>query len=507
MIATIDLVVICAALGWWAYLLARTRTRLPPSPKLWPVIGAVREMMSKQLWLIAQRWGKEIGDVVYLSIMGQGIVFLNSRKAAFELLDRRGSIYSDRPHLVMSGELCGCSDMVAFTGYGEQSKRQRRLFANAFGPQHIPAYRPLILDATMDVLRRLVDTPEQYQEHFRRYTGGLTLQVVYGYKPTTSGPDAMIDFSEECIDLLANRIASSASVWLVDIFPRLKDLPEWLPGMRFKRLAREWKAKMVAWVDAPYVWMKAAVASGNAPMSFCSSLLEEKRGSITEQFEHDLSWTANSMYAASLDTTVGMMSHFVLAMVQHPEVLQRAQEEIDRVIGTDRLPVFGDRTSLPYVEAIVSETLRFACPVPLGLPHRLTEDDVYEGRHIPKGTFVFANLWAILRDPALYPEPDTYKPDRFLDLSVEQRSIADPRNYVFGFGRRICPGMHLVDASAWLLIACMLATLDIRKARDDAGKEVEPVVEYSNSVFRTPSSFACSIAPRSTRALALLREI
>ncbi|VDC00556.1 unnamed protein product [Peniophora sp. CBMAI 1063] len=507
MYTSADVAVLALVLGWWAYLLSRRITRLPPSPKLWPVIGAAREMMSKELWLVAQRWGKELGDVIYLSVMGQGIVFLNSRKAAFDLLDRRGGIYSDRPHLVMSGELCGCSDMVAFTGYGEQSKRQRRLFANAFGPQHIPSYLPLIVDATMDVLRQLVRTPKQYQEHFRRYTGGLTLQVVYGYKPVTEGPDAMIDFSEECIDLLANRIASSGSVWLVDIFPQMKNLPEWLPGTRFRSLAREWKAKMEAWVDQPYAWMKTAVASGSAPVSFCSTLLEQKYGALTEEFEHDLSWTANSMYAASLDTTVATMSHFVLAMILHPEVLRRAQVEIDSVVGVDRLPTFEDRGRLPYVSAVVDETLRYACPVPLGLPHRLVEDDTYEGMHVPKGSFVFANIWAILRDPVLYPDPDVFKPERFLDLTPEYRATSDPRNYAFGFGRRICPGMHLVDASIWLLIACMLATFEMRKAKDDAGGNVEPVVEYRNSVFRTPSSFACDIMPRSARAVALLEEM
>ena len=91
---------------------------------------------------------------------------------------------------------------------------------------------------------------------------------------------------------------------------------------------------------------------------------------------------------------------------------------------------------------------------------------------------------AFLRDEEVYPEPDTFQPERFLNLNAEQRATRDPRNYVFGFGRRICPGMHLVDASAWLLIACMLATLDMRKAKDSSGQEIVPVVEYTNSVFR-----------------------
>ena len=78
-------------------------------------------------------------------------------------------------------------------------------------------------------------------------------------------------------------------------------------------------------------------------------------------------------------------------MIQHPEILQKAQKEIDAVVGTARLPTFSDRPNLPYVNAIVNEALRIASPVPLGLPRRITEDNVYKNMFIPKGTLVFGN--------------------------------------------------------------------------------------------------------------------
>ena len=108
-----------------------------------------------------------------------------------------------------------------------------------------------------------------------------------------------------------------------------------------------------------------------------------------------------------------VLLHFFLMMMMHPEVAQRAQKEIEAVVGSDRLPTFADRPSLPYVDAIMSEVLRWGAPVPLGmsctvnphpsnkdlrqsdigLPHRLMEDDVYDGMHIPRGTLVFPNVW------------------------------------------------------------------------------------------------------------------
>lgn len=92
---------------------------------------------------------------------------------------------------------------------------------------------------------------------------------------------------------------------------------------------------------------------------------------------------------------------------------------------------------------------------------------------------------AILRDERIYPSPDAFLPERFLEeADKETTKRRNPRNYVFGFGRRRCPGANLIESSAWILIASILATLDIRKARDEAGNVVEPEVVFENSVFR-----------------------
>lgn len=138
-------------------------------------------------------------------------------------------------------------------------------------------------------------------------------------------------------------------------------------------------------------------------------------------------------------------------MTLHPEIQKRAQEEINSVIGPDRLPSLNDRSSLPYVEAVVKEVLRWNPVGPLGVPHRLIEDDVYEGYLIPKGTLVIANIWyayfsmsycftdvmpltrKFLHDPEINgPNPYTFDPSRFLS----EKPVPDPKDCVFGFGRR-----------------------------------------------------------------------
>ena len=83
---------------------------------------------------------------------------------------------------------------------------------------------------------------------------------------------------------------------------------------------------------------------------------------------------------------------FILAMAMNPSVQRRAQEELDQVVGKDRLPTFSDRDSLPYIQALILEVLRWGSIVPLNVPHRLTEEYVYNGMRIPKGAIVIANM-------------------------------------------------------------------------------------------------------------------
>ncbi|KAF8908139.1 cytochrome P450 [Gymnopilus junonius] len=476
---------------------------LPPGPKPVPFLGNVFDLTAKELWLPASRWAKQY---VYVHVLGVGIVFLNTAEAACDLLDKRGSIYSDKPFLMMSGELCGCKNMVAFTPYGEQSKRQRRLLHKAFGLPVIPTYYPFLQTGTHAFLRRLVVEPSEYMKHIRRYSGGLTLSVVYGYE-AVSNDDEFLGLAEECVGILSNRIASGVGIWPVDVFPSLRHLPTWMPGAGFKRNAAIWKKKMEEFVDRPYEFMKNSMKSGTHKASFCSNLLEDESIKAVDNFEFDLKWSANSMYSASIDTTITTVSHFILAMMMHTDAQRKAQEELDRVVGTERLPTFADRASLPFVECVFKESLRWAVPVPLSLPHRLMEDDLYNGMLIPKGTLIFGNIWAMLRNEAVFPDADAFRPERFLDkVSPEMERKRDPQNYVFGFGRRECPGSHLVDSSIWLLIASMLATLDVSKAVDECGNVMEPTVKFENPIFRTPSQFKCDMRPRSQKALSLIRQ-
>lgn len=144
---------------------------------------------------------------------------------------------------------------MAFTGYGEQSKRQRQLLHKAFGIPVIPSYHPLLQSGTHTFLRRLIADPSDYATQVKRYAGGLTLSVVYGYEPVGAN-DEFLELAEECVNILSQKIASGGGIWPVDIFPSLRHIPLWMPGSGFKRNAIIWKHRMEEFVDRPYEFVK-----------------------------------------------------------------------------------------------------------------------------------------------------------------------------------------------------------------------------------------------------------
>ncbi|KAL0952770.1 hypothetical protein HGRIS_006998 [Hohenbuehelia grisea] len=192
-------------------------------------------------------------------------------------------------------------------------------------------------------------------------------------------------------------------------------------------------------------------------------------------------------------------------MIHNPSVARKAQEQLDAVLGQQRLPNHDDRDSLPYIDAIFREDMRWRPPVPLGIPHVSAEDDIYQGFFIRQGSIVIANVRAMAHDAEKYPDPEKFKPERFLDESGHLTE--DEMAYTFGFGRRICPGRYVADATVWLAIAAILTTFDIGPGVDEAGNAVAVADDdYTDGVIVHPKPFRSSLTPRPSKALRFLED-
>lgn len=259
-----------------------------------------------------------------------------------------------------------------------------------------------------------------------------------------------------------------------------------------------WAADLKLMCDAPFEFTKRIMSTGTVTSSFTSTLLEAKPDSHGELLIKD---AAASLYGAGVDTTHSSVYTFFLAMTCFPEVQRKAQRELDSVVGRNRLPVLADRDHLPYIHALCLEVLRWQSAVPLGLPRRLNRDDVYAGYFIPKGTVIIPNIWKFLHDSSTYPEPFHFNPDRFI-AEGDRPAEPDPRQYVFGYGRRVCPGMRLAEATLFLFCSRSLATLNIAKVKR-GNTVIDPIINYTPGAISHACPFECAITPRSANSEAL----
>ncbi|KAJ4490596.1 cytochrome P450 [Lentinula aciculospora] len=452
---------------------------LPPGPRGLPIIGNLFDVPAEKEWLTFAKWGETYGKLASVTVLGQPLIIVNSASVAKDMLDKHSAIYSDRPVIPM----------------GERFRNYRRLAHQLFGnASTMKSFHPVEELETHRFLKRLLSRPAEFSNHIRKTAGAIILRISHGYE-VGEGDDPFVTLADKATEQFA---LSTAPGFLVNLVPFLQYLPDWFPGASFKQTAKEWSATLNEMVDLPYDHVKQHIAAGSAEPSYVSKLVEDQNLSPDQEFE--IKWSSASLYSGGADTTVSAIYSFFKAMSMYPEVQAKAQAELDAVVGNDRLPSFEDRDHLPYIQAVTLEALRWHSVVPTSVPHRVTEDNVFKGYFIPKGALVMANLWQMNHDPEVYHDPMTFKPERFIGPKAE----IDPRESCFGFGRRICPGRVLADASVFISCAMALAVFNISKYSED-GVVIEPDTDQSTGTISHPSSFKCTISPRSDKAVTLIQ--
>ncbi|KAJ7691367.1 cytochrome P450 [Mycena rosella] len=477
-------------------------TPLPPGPPAEPFIGHLRVIPASGQAKTFHEWSKIYGDVVHLHSLGRNIIVLNSQKAATELLDKRGANYSDRPRMVII-ELMGWWPTLVWLPYGKLFLKHRTMLQHYFGPRAALSYLPTqTRQAHLLAKNLMVDTGKhiEHTSHLSRYAKAIVVETAFGQQ-VQSDDDPLMKMGKAVSESSNN--AGPIGNTPVDFLPWLRYFPSWFPGAYYGARAKEMYPLIRRFHDYPVELVQEQMADGTAKPSFLLSELERPRARGIDEAEMAIiKGVGAEIYAAGADTTFTTLHLFLLTMVLHPDCLRQAQDEIDGVVGLDRLPEYDDRPSLPYLEGILQETLRWQPAIELGIPHRSLEDDVYNGMFIPKGSTVIANTRAMTLDPTVYADPLKYDPTRFLP-KPSGRGEPYP-SATWGFGRRICPGRHLASASLWMAMATMVATLNISMMIGPDGTRVVPKVEFTIGLTQEQVPFPCVIKPRSERAKSLI---
>ncbi|CEL58893.1 O-methylsterigmatocystin oxidoreductase OS=Aspergillus flavus GN=ordA PE=3 SV=2 [Rhizoctonia solani AG-1 IB] len=447
------------------------------------------------------------GDVISVSTTSAHFIYLNSLDTVVELLEKRAGATADRPPNVMVKDLMGWGEGVALHAHDERHKKMRRVIASALHPAAARSYAQQHMENTLAFVRDISISPRMFKQHAANAIGAFILRLTYGHVVTKN--DTLISLIHEAVHYFTLGVGKH---YLVNDIPLLKYVPSWFPGANFQKLASLGKELRNKYASEPFDKVFEEIRHNRLSRpSYTSRLLEEKGGTNASPEDIDLiKWTAAAMYLAGSTTTLHIVVVLFFMMALYPEVAQRAQAEIDSVVGRGRLPDFTDRESLPYVEALLQELMRMSPPTPLGFPHTVTEDIEFRGYRIPKGASINPNIWMILHDPKHYSSPHTFTPDRYLKPVPDP----DPRKYNFGFGRRVCPGLHVANDTAWIMCVGVLTLFDIRageelnqRVREIGGRESPRLFELCEGFGAgLPLSFEYKITVRDQAAVELLES-
>jgi len=380
----------------------------------------------------------------------------------------------------------------------------RKLADRGFRSRAISLNCHTIEEETRWFLGQLLATPADFRGHIELFQAKVIMSYVYGYDLKEN--DDIIQAPVQLSQIIGRFFYPEAA--LVNFLPFLRHIPSWVPWFSYAPLARIGRELGQRMMNEPIDFVKNAMREGTAAPSLArEQLLEvESLNSPEHQKQEDIiKRVLGSMYIAGVDSTAGSLASLFVALTLYPEVQRHAQAQIDSVVSRDRLPTLEDKSRLPYIEAFCKELLRWQVVSPQGVPHASTEDSVYHGFFIPKGSLLVTNIWAILHNPDLYPDPDTFEPERFLNEDGTFRD--DPTiSLAFGAGKRICPGRHLVEATLFVVAASVLSVFDVTKATDENGHEipVSPAMQ-SDAISSQPAKFECSITPRDNVAEDLIR--
>ncbi|KAG0700993.1 cytochrome P450 [Suillus ampliporus] len=425
--------------------LAKSKLPFPPSPPTWRLRGHF--LPHRNSFLTIREWIEQYGPLITIRSRLEHIVIIGSYKAAVDIMENQGKSVADRPRLVAVAEMFGGGVTLVWTPFGER-------------PKAAEAYQPLQMSHAKNTILDILDDPYNFQNHLTTYAATTIMKVAYGKTTPTSATDLEVIEVNELV-IQAAQILRRPGAYLVDSIPWLKYLP-WY-GRDLRRGFERGEKVNVNHLNRVKEQMRSNVDIGP---SFAKYILESS--DLHGLTEAEMAALAGAFFGAGSTTTVVAVCTVLMAAACFPEEQVIVQAELDAVIGKHRAPTFADQESLPRLNAFISEALRWRPTASNGLPHRTSKDENY---CIPAGTTVFGNHWAISRDPEAYPDPNAFKPQRWINAKGRLRD--DLRNFIYGFGRRVCPGQHVANRSIFinsvLLLWAFRLALDPTQPLDDVG--------------------------------------
>ncbi|KAF9263808.1 cytochrome P450 [Marasmius fiardii PR-910] len=520
------LIFVLAALTWAYFKLKDVGKReagLPPGPPTTPLLGNLDIFPKEFAYLKLTQWARLWGGIYSLKLGPATAIVISDVAAIKELMDKRSQTTSDRPPNFIADSVAGGKNMV-LARYTDDWRALRRTAHAILTPQMSTKHLPIQYAEATQLLYDIIQTPDSFYTHIRRYSNSVIMSVLFGKRcPRYETPETTAFFiAQHEWELLLEPGATPP----LDLLPFLQKVPErWAKWKTDVKQCRKHQRDLYfGLLDET----KARMDKGEENGCYMEEVLKRQKEFAMDKemmgwvdYSNQCTTSLKSFLFRYLggvlieggsDTTSSFLQSVVLLMIAFPQVLKKAQEELDRVVGPHRLPTLDDLPDLPYIRAIIQETHRFRPVAPLMIPHATITDEEYKGYLIPAGSTIFVNVWGVFHDPDLYEDPDTFNPDRYILTENGNKPGVDGSdlrpNLAFGCGRRICPGIHLAQNSINLNTMRLLWAFNFSRATDsNTGRIIDVNVHnYQKGILTAPCPFKACITPRSAETIEIIER-
>lgn len=466
---TVVLLVTIALLSAVVYrMLTKTKLRLPPGPKAWPLLGNMLDFKDTTLMKKSMEWKEQYGPVVMFYSGLRPWLTLNTIESLTEAYIQRGNDFANKPKIPSLDLLSMGGRDIAFAPYGPDLRYRRKICVQAMrhyltGHHHTKRVHQIVTEAVRVMLQE--PGPFNPHAHFSLIIFNILHAMCFGSTVSLDDP-----VYQDYLKVFDSESGNVTGYW-EDIFPVLTHCPT--PAFR--------KAKRGIEAFVAYILQHISERRSSFDETRIETLVdnilltekqlrEEEEGGGQDVTDVHFSLIISDTFIGGTDTSRNTMDWIFLTLVASTDVQRKVYDEIHRVVGNG-VPDREDRPSLAYTEAMVQEVMRLYPVVPLGLPHETMCDTQVSGYDVPAKTTVVTNLYAIHRDPRHWEQPDSFMPDRFIDDN-SGTLLPRPKSWVpFNIGPRNCVGESLGRQNLLYTVVCLLQKLEFSPS--PAGEDVD----------------------------------
>nr|VDD34316.1 unnamed protein product [Brassica oleracea] len=447
----------------------RRNNRLPPGPNPWPIIGNLPHMGPKPHQTLAAMV-TTYGPILHLRLGFADVVVAASKSVAEQFLKVHDANFASRPPNSGAKHMAYNYQDLVFAPYGQRWRMLRKISSvHLFSAKALEDFKHVRQEEVGTLMRELARAntkPVNLGQLVNMCVLNALGREMIGRR--LFGADA--DHKAEEFRSMVTEMMALAGVFNIgDFVPALDCLDLQGVAGKMKRLHKRFDAFLSSILEEHEAMKNGQDQKHTDMLSTLISLkgtdFDGEGGTLTDT---EIKALLLNMFTAGTDTSASTVDWAIAELIRHPEIMRKAQEELDSVVGRGRPINESDLSQLPYLQAVIKENFRLHPPTPLSLPHIASESCEINGYHIPKGSTLLTNIWAIARDPDQWTDPLSFRPERFLPGGEKAGVDVKGNDFElipFGAGRRICAGLSLGLRTIQLLTATLVHGFEWELAR------------------------------------------